>query len=118
VLLVYLKILDRVSVGLPVGVAAMVMTMPAVALSNTSILTAMLSHGLVVAVILLALTPRDGWEKQPRKASGEKLEAEQRLRKATLRKETPRRVGLGPARGSHALGERSLQHTSARHLEG
>jgi hypothetical protein len=66
VLLVYVKFLDRVSIGLPVGVVAMVMTMPAVALSSTSILTSMLSHGLVVAVFLLAIAPRDGWEKKPK----------------------------------------------------
>lgn len=70
-LLVYLKILDRVSIGLPAGVVAMVMTMPTVALSNTSILTSMLSHGLVVAVFLMALAPRDGWEKKPKSAPPE-----------------------------------------------
>lgn len=59
VLLVYLRILDQVSVGLPLGVVGVVMTMPTVALSNTSILTAMLSHGLVAAILLLAVMPRD-----------------------------------------------------------
>ncbi|MDH5134085.1 hypothetical protein [Microbacterium sp. RD11] len=59
VLLVYLRILDKVSVGLPIGFVGVIMTMPTVALSNTSILTAMLSHGLVAAVVLLAIVPRD-----------------------------------------------------------
>jgi len=59
VLLIYLKILDKVSVGLPIGFVGVIMTMPTVALSNTSILTAMLSHGLVAAVALLAIMPRD-----------------------------------------------------------
>lgn len=59
VLLVYLRILDRAAVGLPIMVSAMIVVIPAVALSNTSILTAMFSHGLVVAVLLLALLPRD-----------------------------------------------------------
>lgn len=55
---VYLRVLDRASDGLPVGVTVLIVVMPAVALSNTSILTAMLSHGLVAAVALLALAPR------------------------------------------------------------
>ncbi len=59
VLLVYLKVLDRVSDGLPVGVVGVIMTMPAVALANASVLTAMLSHGLVAALILVAIMPRD-----------------------------------------------------------
>lgn len=59
VLLLYLKVLDRVSAGIPVGVVGVIMTMPTVALSNTSVLTAMLSHGLVAALVLLAIMPRD-----------------------------------------------------------
>lgn len=59
VLLVYLKIVDRAAVGLPVIFSALVVVIPAVALSNTSVLTAMLSHGLLAAVVLLALVPRD-----------------------------------------------------------
>ncbi|MGW9156986.1 hypothetical protein [Microbacterium sp. NPDC055665] len=59
VLLAYLRILDQVAVGLPLGVVGIVMTMPTVALSNTSVLTAMLSHGLIAAIVLLAVMPRD-----------------------------------------------------------
>ena len=59
VLLIYLRILDRVSDGLPIGLVGVIMTMPTVALSNTSVLTAMLSHGLVAALVLLAIMPRD-----------------------------------------------------------
>lgn len=61
ILLVYLRILDRASHGLPSGVSALVVVMPAVALSNASILTSMFSHGLVVAVLLLAFAPREAW---------------------------------------------------------
>lgn len=59
VLLVYLRLLDRASVGLPIGLVGVVVTLPAITLSNTSILTAMFSHGLVAAFVLLALYPRD-----------------------------------------------------------
>lgn len=58
ILLVYLRLVDRASVGLPIVVSAIVVIIPAVALSNASVLTAMLSHGLIVALGLLALTPR------------------------------------------------------------
>ncbi|MFS0911767.1 hypothetical protein AB3M89_08225 [Microbacterium sp. 179-I 3D2 NHS] len=58
VLLVYLRLVDRASVGLPILMSAIVLIIPAVALSNASVLTSMLSHGLVVAFGLLALTPR------------------------------------------------------------
>ncbi|WP_426517602.1 hypothetical protein ACPPVQ_00710 [Diaminobutyricibacter sp. McL0618] len=66
ILLAYLRILDRAAVGLPIAVAGVVMTMPTIALSNTSILTAMFTHGLVAAVLLLAFTPRDFSLKQRR----------------------------------------------------
>lgn len=59
VLLVYLRFLDRASVGLPIVMSGMVVVMLAVALSNTSVLTGMFSHGMVAAVLLLALMPRD-----------------------------------------------------------
>lgn len=59
VLLVYLRVIDRAAAGLPIIFSALVVVIPAVALSNTSVLTAMLSHGLLAAVILLALIPRD-----------------------------------------------------------
>lgn len=59
VLLVYLRFLDRAAVGLPIVLSAIVVVIPAVALSNASVLTGMLSHGLVAAVALLALIPRD-----------------------------------------------------------
>ncbi|MEV4773885.1 hypothetical protein [Microbacterium sp. LWH12-1.2] len=61
VLLVFLRILDRAAHGLPTVISSLVVVMPAVALSNTSILTSMLSHGLLAMVILLALAPRRGW---------------------------------------------------------
>lgn len=58
ILAVYLRFLDRASAGLPLSVSGLVVIMPAVALSNTSMLTGLLSHGLVAAVLLLAIHPR------------------------------------------------------------
>lgn len=63
VLAIYLKYLDRAASGLPFAVVAAVVVMPAITLANTSILTAMLSHGLVAAFLVLLLAPRDGWSK-------------------------------------------------------
>lgn len=65
VLAVYLRVLDRVTAGVPVAATALVLLMPAITLSNTSILTAMLSHGLVACVVLFALAPRTGWGLPP-----------------------------------------------------
>lgn len=59
VLLVYLRFLDKAAVGLPIAMSAIVVVIPAVALSNASVLTSMLTHGLAFAVLLLALVPRD-----------------------------------------------------------
>jgi hypothetical protein len=64
VLLVYMRFLDRAAVGLPIVMSGMVVVIPAVTLSNTSVLTGMLSHGLVAAVLLLALVPRDTLSEQ------------------------------------------------------
>jgi len=67
VLAVYLRLLDRAAHALPAAVSAIVVFMPTVALSNSAILTAMLSHGLVVAFGVLAVAPRTGWGLQPKK---------------------------------------------------
>lgn len=61
VLLVFLRFLDRAAHRLPPVISSLVVVMPAVALSNTSILTSMFSHGLVAMVVLLAIAPRRGW---------------------------------------------------------
>ncbi|MBM7469477.1 hypothetical protein JOD62_002025 [Microbacterium keratanolyticum] len=58
VLLVYLRLLDRAAVGLPIVLVGFVTVIPSVALSNSSILTSMLSHGLVAAWLALALMGR------------------------------------------------------------
>jgi hypothetical protein len=55
---VYLRILDRSASGVPLWIAAAATVMPAVTLSNTALHTAMLSHGLVAAVVMLLLVPR------------------------------------------------------------
>ena len=60
-LIIYLRVLDRAAYGLPTAVAALVVVMPSIALSNTSMLTSMLSHGLFAVLVVLAIAPRDGW---------------------------------------------------------
>lgn len=55
---IYLRILDRAAAGLPLWVGVIATVMPAVTLSNTALHTAILSHGLLAAVVVLYLTPR------------------------------------------------------------
>ncbi|QSB24060.1 O-antigen polymerase [Curtobacterium sp. 24E2] len=62
-LFVWLRFLDRAARGLPMRVAAMAVVMPSIMLSNTSIFTAMLSHGLLMGTIVIAIAPRTGWER-------------------------------------------------------
>ncbi|MFZ6991382.1 hypothetical protein ACO0E1_05785 [Curtobacterium sp. RRHDQ66] len=64
-LFAWLWFLDRASRGLPMRVAAMAVVMPSIMLSNTSIFTAMLSHGLLVGTLVLAIAPRSGWAVPP-----------------------------------------------------
>jgi hypothetical protein len=64
VLLIWLRVLDRASRGLPMRVAAMAVVMPSIMLSNTSVFTAMLSHGLLMGTVVLAIAPRTGWERR------------------------------------------------------
>jgi len=66
-LLVWTRFLDRAAKGLPMRVAAMAVVMPSIMLSNTSIFTAMLSHGLLIGTLLLALAPRTGWAPEGRR---------------------------------------------------
>lgn len=63
-----LIVVDIASEGLPYSVGGMIFFMPCVVLSNSSILTAMLTHGLVAAILMLSIAPRSGWEPRPMKA--------------------------------------------------
>lgn len=52
-----LLVIDGVSVGLPRGVPLIAFAMPAVSLSNSAMLTVFLTHGLLLALVLIALMP-------------------------------------------------------------
>ncbi|GAA1145390.1 hypothetical protein GCM10009606_25610 [Nocardioides aquiterrae] len=69
VLAVLLWLLDAASRGLPTPVVALILVMPAFAISGTNIFTAMTTHGLLAAVLILAVLPRTGWGKQLNPAS-------------------------------------------------
>jgi len=66
VLLAFLRFVDWTARGLPLTVGAMVMMMPSITLSNTSLPTAMLSHGLALGTLVLAVAPRGGWSRPTR----------------------------------------------------
>lgn len=93
ILAAYLRIVDRAAHGLPVAVSGLVLVMPAIALSNTSVLTAMFSHGLAVAVLVLALAPREGWGRKPGRRAREsaKRRAEYLRGQAAIREKEERR---------------------------
>ncbi|GAA3340794.1 hypothetical protein GCM10017714_22070 [Curtobacterium pusillum] len=63
-LFVWLRCVDIATRGLPMRVAAMALVMPSIMLSNTSIFTAMLSHGLLLGTLVLLIAPRTGWERR------------------------------------------------------
>jgi hypothetical protein len=61
VLIALLWAIDDATRGLPVGFACLVFVMPVNALSESAILTTLLTDGFVVAIALCALAPRAGW---------------------------------------------------------
>ncbi len=63
VLLAFLRFVDWAARGLPLTFASMVMLMPSITLTNTSLITAMLSHGLALGTLVLAVAPRAGWHR-------------------------------------------------------
>ncbi|WP_413452528.1 hypothetical protein AA0Y32_10305 [Georgenia phoenicis] len=65
-LAVVLAAADYAAQGLPAAVPALVLLMPAITLSNSGLNTSLSSHGVALAVVVLALLPRDGWTPRPR----------------------------------------------------
>jgi hypothetical protein len=61
VLILLLWAIDDATRGLPRRFACLVFLMPGLALAESAILTALLTHGFIAAIILCALAPRDGW---------------------------------------------------------
>ncbi len=58
VFVVLLWTVDDAADGLPAGLSCLVFLMPALALADSGILTTMLTHGFLAAVVLCALAPR------------------------------------------------------------
>ena len=56
-----LWLLDASMRGLPIPVVSTMLVLPVVALSNVSAFTAILTQGVLAAIVLGALLPRDGW---------------------------------------------------------
>ncbi len=61
VLILLLWAIDDATRGLPSRLACLIFLMPGLALAESAILTALLTHGFIAAIILCALAPRDGW---------------------------------------------------------
>ena len=60
VLILLLWAIDDATRGLAPGLACLIFLMPALALAESAILTALLTHGFIAAIILCALAPREG----------------------------------------------------------
>lgn len=61
VLVLLLWTIDDAAKGLPFGFTCLFLLHPALALSESAILTTILTHGVFSAIVLLALAPRTGW---------------------------------------------------------
>ncbi len=62
VLAVILVSMKAFSTGLPVQLTAMLVLMPSITLANTSVLTSLLTHGILLAILLMAFAPRGIWD--------------------------------------------------------
>lgn len=66
-----LWLIDTLSQGLSIKVAAMTLLMPCVALSSASVFTAILTHGVLAAAIVLAVLPREEWRRPRERNKGQ-----------------------------------------------
>lgn len=57
-----LVLADRAAHGLPIAVSAVVLTMPCIALANSALLTVLVTHGLGLGIVALALAPKGSWQ--------------------------------------------------------
>lgn len=65
-----LWLLDITGRGLPPRLFALTLLMPCVSLASASVFTAMLTHGVLAAALVLALLPRQGWQVPEQTPSG------------------------------------------------
>jgi hypothetical protein len=61
ILVLLLWAIDDASRGLPLGFTCLFFLAPALTLCEAAILTAILTHGIAVAIVLCAFAPRTGW---------------------------------------------------------
>jgi hypothetical protein len=66
ILAALLALIDDASRGLPLVVPCAIFLLSAITLSNTAVLTTIWTHGLAVAIVLVAFLPRSGWESSRR----------------------------------------------------
>ena len=93
VLTVVLWVIDDACRGLSVGVAALIFVTPTLALAETGVFTALLTHGLLAAIVICMLIPRSGWERPASNSARRPARGylDRRIR-------TPRRRSRGVAR--------------------
>jgi hypothetical protein len=64
ILVLVLWAIDDASTGLPLGFTCLFFLSTALGLCESAILTAILTHGIFVSVVLCALAPRSGWSRE------------------------------------------------------
>jgi hypothetical protein len=64
ILVFVLWTIDDATKGLPSGFACLFFLLPALTLAESAILTAILTHGIFVAIVLCTLAPRNGWARE------------------------------------------------------
>ncbi|WP_214365440.1 hypothetical protein [Pseudonocardia sp. H11422] len=64
-LVVLLWVIDDAARGIPLAVSSLVFLMPTLALADSGVFTAMLTHGFLAAVLVCLCMPRLGWGRRP-----------------------------------------------------
>jgi hypothetical protein len=64
VVAVVLVLANKLSHGVPLMVSSMLFVMPSVTLANASIFTSLLTHGIFLALVIVAVAPRSIWERR------------------------------------------------------
>jgi hypothetical protein len=85
ILVALLWAIDDATRGLPAGFSRLLFLMPALTLAESGVLTAILTGGIMLAIVFCALAPRTGWPPVP----GDRVVGD-------------RVVGTGPVRGTQA----------------
>lgn len=69
ILAVVLVLANKLSHRMPPMVAFLLFVMPSITLANTSVLTTLTTHGLLLALVIIAVAPRSIWAVEPKRTA-------------------------------------------------